>query len=91
MKVDLKLLCCICLFLPLLHRPEEVYEVESVFGRDAAAVFPNLKANDDPLEALKASLGAKRFVTESEVSNNSNSRGCRQQSCPIRAGPQARW
>lgn len=41
--------------------------MESVFGRDAASVFPNMKAGDDPLEALKASMGAKRFVTESEV------------------------
>jgi hypothetical protein len=50
-----------------LEQPEEVYEVESVFGRDAASVFPNMKTHDDPLEALKATMGAKKFVTETEV------------------------
>jgi hypothetical protein len=49
------------------HRPEEVYEVESVFGRDASSVFPNMNKDDDPMEALKASIGAKRFVSETEV------------------------
>lgn len=48
-------------------RPEEVYEVEAVFGRDASSVFPNMNKDDDPMEALKASIGAKRFVSETEV------------------------
>jgi hypothetical protein len=44
-----------------------VYEVEAVFGRDATSVFPNMNKDDDPMEALKASIGAKRFVSETEV------------------------
>lgn len=50
------------------HRPEEVYEVEAVFGRDAASVFPSMAKDEaDPMEALKAAIGGKRFVSESEV------------------------
>jgi len=41
--------------------------VEAVFGRDASSVFPNMNKDDDPMEALKASIGVKRFVSESEV------------------------
>jgi hypothetical protein len=41
--------------------------VEAVFGRDASSVFPNMNKDDDPMEALKASIGAKRFVSETEV------------------------
>lgn len=41
--------------------------MEVVFGRDATSVFPNMNKDDDPMEALKASIGAKRFVSETEV------------------------
>lgn len=41
--------------------------MEAVFGRDASSVFPNMNKDDDPMEALKASIGAKRFVSEMEV------------------------
>jgi hypothetical protein len=44
-----------------------VYDVEEVLGRDAASVFPSMQAQLDPMEQLKAAIGAKRFVTETEV------------------------
>jgi hypothetical protein len=47
-----------------------VYDVEEVLGRDASSVFPSMQAQLDPMEQLKAAMGAKRFVTETEV------RGC---------------
>jgi hypothetical protein len=44
-----------------------VYDVEEVLGRDASSVFPSMQAQLDPMEQLKAAMGAKRFVTETEV------------------------
>lgn len=57
--------------------------MEAVFGRDASSVFPNMNKDDDPMEALKASIGAKRFVSETEVGcgvahGHSSSHGDRQ-------------
>jgi hypothetical protein len=48
--------------------------VEAVFGRDASSVFPNMNKDDDPMEALKASIGAKRFVSETEVCGGAHRR-----------------
>ena len=56
-----------------------MYEVEAVFGRDATAVFPNMNKDEDPMEALKASIGAKRFVSESEVGKQGLKQGLTQQ------------
>lgn len=49
-------------------RQEELYDVEEVLGRDAASVFPTMNKQLDPVEQLKAAIGAKKFVTETEVS-----------------------
>lgn len=42
---------------------------EEVFGRDASSVFPkeSAAAAGADADATKASLGALRFITESEV------------------------
>lgn len=48
--------------------------MEAVFGRDASSVFPNMNKDDDPMEALKASIGAKRFVSETEVCGGAHGR-----------------
>lgn len=85
------------LLLLLLHTPctpihaaavreEEVYELEAVLGRDAASVFPSMSKSLDPMEQLKATVGAKRFVTETEVRQReqAEARG-RMQGCRGRA------
>ena len=48
-------------------RQEELYNVEEVLGRDAASVFPTMNQQLDPMEQLKTAIGAKKFVTETEV------------------------
>lgn len=48
-------------------RRQELYNVEEVLGRDAAAVFPSLSKELDPAEQLRTAVGAKKFVTETEV------------------------
>lgn len=58
-----------------LEKPEEVYDVEEVLGRDAASVFPSMQAQLDPMEQLKAAIGAKRFVTETELEEIKAARG----------------
>lgn len=44
-----------------------MYDVEEVLGRDASTVFPSMNKQLDPVEQLKAAIGAKKFVTETEV------------------------
>eukprot|EP00775_Hariotina_reticulata_P004464 gene4464-4720_t len=58
-----------------LEKPEEVYDVEEVLGRDALAVFPSMNKDLDPTEQLKAAIGAKRFVTETELQEIKAARG----------------
>ncbi|KAF6257303.1 N-terminal domain of NEFA-interacting nuclear protein NIP30-domain-containing protein [Scenedesmus sp. NREL 46B-D3] len=60
-----------------LEKAEEVYDVEEVLGRDASSVFPSLQAQLDPMEQLKAAVGAKRFVTEAELEEIKAARGLR--------------
>ncbi len=51
------------------RREEQVFEREAVLGRDASSVFPTESAATAGADAAatKASLGALRFITESEV------------------------
>lgn len=52
-----------------IPREEEIYDREEVLGRDTASVFPSeaKKAAADSLEALKEAIGAKKFISETEV------------------------
>jgi hypothetical protein len=52
-----------------IPRQEEVYDREEVLGRDAASVFPNAtkKAAIESMEAIKEAIGAKKFISETEV------------------------
>ena len=51
------------------RREEQVFEREAVLGRDASSVFPTESAATAGADAAatRASLGALRFITESEV------------------------
>lgn len=50
-----------------------MFDRESVLGRDSSSVFPteSKQAANQATEALKAKLGANRFITETEVNNQS--------------------
>jgi hypothetical protein len=56
-----------------MRRPEELYDVEEVLGRDASSVFPTrakadaAKARQLTTEAIQEMIGVKKFVTEKEV------------------------
>lgn len=54
-----------------------MFATEDVFGRDAASVFPNeaKKAKAASNEKILEVLGAKKFVTESELAAIKNARG----------------
>ena len=56
-------------FLTRAGRQEQVFDRETVLGRDSSSVFPteSKQAAAEAAEALKAKLGANRFITETEV------------------------
>ncbi len=57
----------------LLRREPELYNVEEVFGRDARSVFPTQASKAEEAgaaldkEKVAEMLGARKFVTETEV------------------------
>eukprot|EP00884_Botryococcus_braunii_P012385 jgi/Botrbrau1/21147/Bobra.0061s0041.1 len=56
---------------------ERVYLREDIFGRDAKSVFPNesTAAEGLELEATKAALGARAFISEMELEELKSARG----------------
>lgn len=53
----------------MITREEEFYDREEVLGRDAASVFPKeaTQAADANREAMVEALGARKFISETEV------------------------
>eukprot|EP00195_Chlamydomonas_chlamydogama_P017050 CAMPEP_0202896432 /NCGR_PEP_ID=MMETSP1392-20130828/5446_1 /ASSEMBLY_ACC=CAM_ASM_000868 /TAXON_ID=225041 /ORGANISM="Chlamydomonas chlamydogama, Strain SAG 11-48b" /LENGTH=283 /DNA_ID=CAMNT_0049581795 /DNA_START=59 /DNA_END=913 /DNA_ORIENTATION=+ len=64
-----------------IPRQEEVYEREAIFGRDVSSVFPSQakEAADataaSSADAIKEMLGARNFISESELEKIKASRG----------------
>lgn len=63
------------MLLAVMHR-EQVYDREEVLGRDSSSVFPSqakaAAANGGAdAEAIREMLGGRKFVTESEVGQES--------------------
>jgi hypothetical protein len=52
-----------------MPREEEFYEREAVLGRDATSVFPKeaAAAEQSNRDAMVEALGARKFISESEV------------------------
>ena len=40
---------------------------EEILGRDVTSVFPNKAKTNDAIDALKDAIGAKQFISETEV------------------------
>lgn len=53
----------------IAFREEEYYDREAVLGRDATSVFPqeSLQQQAASKEAMVEALGARKFISESEV------------------------
>jgi hypothetical protein len=50
-----------------LCREEEFYDREQLFGRDVSSVFPNQAQDGNAMDAIKEAIGAKKFISETEV------------------------
>ena len=69
------------------YREEEYYVREAVLGRDASSVFPKeaTQQQDANREAMVEALGARKFISESEVGRRlvlERGRGARQVRAP---------